>query len=89
MSQDSGEPRSSRTWWTPRIWWFTTPSTRLKIPQPAMTSPKWNDQLGAIRPCCQARMVTIDAASTRNQVTTWKKPSARVLTSSPASVVIG
>lgn len=51
MSQDSGPPRSSRTWWTPSRWWSTTPSTRLKMPQPASTSPKWKLQLGASLPC--------------------------------------
>ena len=36
-SQASGPPRSSRTWWTPRRWWSTRPSTRLKTPQPTST----------------------------------------------------
>ena len=34
-SQPIGPPRSSRTWWMPRISWSITPSTTLNAPHPA------------------------------------------------------
>jgi hypothetical protein len=53
-SQESGPPRSSRTRWTPSIWWSISPFTMLKMPQPVRTSPKWKLQFGDRRSCRQA-----------------------------------
>ena len=41
------------------------PSTRLKIPHPARTRPKWKDQLGAKRPPRQALIAVTDPARDR------------------------
>src|SRR3954471_12942534 len=65
------------------------PSTRLKMPQPASTSPMCVRQGGAISPRCHACTVSTVAAPTKAQVARWKNPSASVFVSRPASVVIG
>lgn len=65
------------------------PLDDVKIPHPARTRPRWKRQLGARRPRCQAEIPVRDAARRSSQVATWKKPSARTLASSPASVFVG
>ena len=59
------------------------------FPHPIRTSPKWKLQFGANRPWRHALIVDIDAASTSSHIAMWKKPSASVLTSRPATVVTG
>src|SRR5215210_5598719 len=73
----------------PRSWWSISPSTRLKAPQPARSDPTHARQGRAACPSRQARHSAVVPTATKIQVAAWKRPSASVLASSPATVVAG
>jgi Manganese containing catalase len=65
----------SLTWWIPRRWWSTTPSTRLNRPKPISKLPTRSllDQRMWLRR--DARDRTIRPSTTKMYVVAWKSPS--------------
>jgi len=62
---------------------------QIEGPQPASNIPTWTRQGGASSPRCQARTISTIALLTQTHVARWKEPSASVLSSSPATVLLG